>query len=302
MWRAASWAAAHPLGLLCPPSSARYPPCPSLRLPWDSPEPPQILAAITSTVRAVSPKLARRGRSSHPRARSLCDGSGWVPGVAWSSSVRAVLLDPILQLEKALWLDRSELRRDPGQRFLLRLCPQRWTSRSGGGWSWLLSLARRHLWKPPSWRLGVGCLEQAHVSGLRGGGAAGLCRRELLPSDLCKRSSPGRSFPQLRRSDPGAEQRRRPAAEGSSPPRSAGGARSPLGTRGKCQRPGGAAGRSQAGGAGVTQPCRRVPAAPPQDERPSPGEEARTARPAPPGGSGRCGRPGAPLLLVHPAG
>lgn len=162
---------------------------------------------------------------------------------------------------------------------------------------------------PRSWRLGVGCLEQAHVSGLRGCGAAGRlgsadrsCSLQTCvnapPQAGAFRSSAGGT----RARSSGAGRLQRGAPRPGAPPRSAGGARSPLGTRGKCQRPGGAAGRSQAGGASVTQPCRRVPAAAPQDERPSPGEEALAARPAPPGGSGRCGRPGAPLLLVHPAG
>lgn len=86
---------------------------------------------------------------------------------------------------------------------------------------------------------GAGCLEQAHGAGC---GAGGLCRWTLLASDRCKRSSPGRNFPQPRGSDwarSAGGRRGRPVT-----PVPSGGARrlhrgalplgvSPLGTRGK---------------------------------------------------------------------
>lgn len=109
--------------LLCPLSIL---PVTAAALPvlWDSPESPQILAAIPSAVghvpgylarnlRLWAPRLAEQGPSIKPPLckvplRWLCK-SRWVPRAAWSSSVRAVVPDPILQPKKASWFDRSEL-------------------------------------------------------------------------------------------------------------------------------------------------------------------------------------------------
>lgn len=187
MQRAASQAAAPPSicrgpvpTLLCPLS---WQPCQAL--------PGACLCLCQGTWDAGAPdSLSKALLSSHPRARCLCDGSVAPGGSPRSSSVRAVLPDPIPRPKTALWFDRSELRCDPGHRLLLHVSPQRWAS--GRRWvvfaAWL-GLAR--LGSPPaprSWRRSV-----AHVE-REGCRAGSLWRREFVGSDPCG-FSPGRSFP-----------------------------------------------------------------------------------------------------------
>ena len=94
--------------------------------------------------------------------------------MAWSSGVRAVLPDPILQPKKASWFDRSEPRRDPGHQFLLHLSPQCWAQRVRRRVvlaAWLGWEAHRDVsgdcGSPKSWRLSVMCLEHVDGEGCR---------------------------------------------------------------------------------------------------------------------------------------